>query len=53
MRVVTRILAVVVLLAVALVVLGRYAPEGSFVADASHQFFKAIRMSWMVDPISS
>lgn len=53
MRVLTRILVVVILLAVAFALVGRFAPQGSAIADASHQFFKAVRMSWMVDPITN
>ena len=53
MRVAIRILAVVVLAAVAFVTLGRYAPDGSWIADASDTFLRAIRASWMIDPISS
>lgn len=52
MRVIIRILALVLLAAIGFVTAGQFAPEGSFIADASNQFLRAIRMSWMVDPIS-
>jgi hypothetical protein len=53
MRAIMRILAVVVIAAVAFVTLGQYAPDGSWVQDASTQFLRAIRASWMLDPIGS
>lgn len=48
-----RIVAVVVICAVAFVTLGQYAPDGSWIQDASAQFLRAIRASWMIDPIGS
>ena len=53
MRVVVRVLAVILLVGIAFIAVGQFAPEGSFIADASDQFLRAIRASWMVDPISS
>ncbi|MDX1448784.1 MAG: hypothetical protein R3246_06925 [Acidimicrobiia bacterium] len=53
MRMVVRILTAVVLAAVAFVTMGQYAPDGSWIADASDAFLRAIRASWMIDPISS
>ncbi|MFP5331912.1 MAG: hypothetical protein ACLGHX_06110 [Acidimicrobiia bacterium] len=53
MRVAVRILALVVIGAVTFVTLGQYAPEGSWIADASDTFLRAIRASWMIDPIAS
>lgn len=50
-RTIIRILAVVVIAAVAFVTLGQYAPEGSWIQDASDQFLRAVRASWMIDPI--
>lgn len=51
MRAIIRILAVVLLAAIAFVTVGQYAPDGSFIADASDSFLRAIRASWMIDPI--
>lgn len=51
MRAIMRILAVVLLLVIAFVTMGQYAPDGSFIADASDDFLRAIRASWMIDPI--
>lgn len=48
-----RIVAVVVIGAVAFVTLGQYAPDGSWIQEASAQFLRAIRASWMIDPIGS
>lgn len=52
MRVVVRLLAVVLLVAIAFVTVGQWAPEGSWIEEASDGFLRAIRVSWMVDPIS-
>jgi hypothetical protein len=52
MRAAVRILAFVLLTVVAFVTVGQYAPEGSWIQDASDQFLRAIRVSWMIDPIS-
>ena len=52
MRIVVRILALVVIAAVAFVTLGQYAPDGSWIQDASNQMMRAIRASWMIDPIT-
>lgn len=52
MRIAVRILAVLVLAAVAFVTAGQYAPDGSWISDASDAFLRAIRASWMIDPIS-
>lgn len=52
MRIAIRILAVLVLGAVAFVTVGQYAPDGSWVQDASTAFLRALRASWMIDPIS-
>ena len=48
-----RVVAIVVIAAVAFVTLGQYAPDGSWMQDASSQFLRAIRASWMIDPIGS
>ncbi len=48
-----RILAAVVIGAVAFVTLGQYAPDGSWIEEAATQFLRAIRASWMIDPIGS
>lgn len=48
-----RIVAVVVIAAVAFVTAGQYAPDGSWIQEASSQFLRAIRASWMIDPIGS
>ena len=53
MRVAIRILAVAVIAAVAFVTAGQYAPDGSWIQEASAQFLRAIRASWMIDPIGS
>lgn len=47
-----RILALVVLGAVAFVTAGQYAPDGSWIQTASDQFLRALRVSWMIDPIA-
>lgn len=52
MRAIVRVLAVVVLAAVAFVAFGQFAPDGSWIEEASDTFLRAIRVSWMVDPIS-
>lgn len=51
-RIAIRILAVVVLAAVAFVTAGQYAPDGSWIQMASDQFLRAMRVSWMIDPIA-
>jgi hypothetical protein len=51
-RIAIRLLALVLIAAVAFVTVGQYAPDGSWVSDASAQFLRAIRASWMIDPIS-
>jgi hypothetical protein len=51
-RIAVRILALVVIAAVAFVTLGQYAPEGSWIQDASDQVLRAIRAWWMIDPIT-
>lgn len=51
-RIAIRILAVVVLAAVAFVTAGQYAPDGSWIQTASDQFLRAMRVSWMIDPIA-
>ena len=53
MRVAIRILAIVVIATVAFVTVGQYAPDGSWFQEASSQFLRAIRASWMIDPIGS
>lgn len=52
MRIAIRILALVVIAAVAFVTAGQYAPDGSWIRDASETFLRALRASWMIDPIS-
>lgn len=52
MRIAIRILALVVIAAVAFVTAGQYAPDGSWIQEASSQFLRAMRVSWMIDPIS-
>jgi hypothetical protein len=51
-RIAIRLLALVLVAAVAFVTVGQYAPDGSWIAEASGQFLRAIRVSWMIDPIS-
>lgn len=51
-RIAIRILALVVLAAVAFVTAGQYAPDGSWIQTASDQFLRALRVSWMIDPIA-
>ena len=51
-RIAIRILALVVLGAVAFVTAGQYAPDGSWIQTASDQFLRALRVSWMIDPIA-
>ncbi len=46
-RVIVRLLAVVLLGALATIVIGRYAPEGSFFNDAADTMLRALRITWM------
>jgi hypothetical protein len=52
MRIAIRLLAIAVVAAVAFVTVGQYAPEGSWIEEASDAFLRALRVSWMIDPIS-
>ena len=52
MRAAIRVLAVIVLAAVAFVTVGQYAPDGSWIREASSEFLRVLRVSWMIDPIS-
>ena len=47
MRLVVRLLAVVLLAALATIVFGRYAPEGSFFNDVADTMLRALRINWM------
>lgn len=46
-----RVLAVALLVAIAFVTVGQLAPPGSWVEEASDSFLRALRVSWMIDPI--
>jgi hypothetical protein len=52
MRVAIRLLALVLVSAIAFVFFGQYAPDGSWIQEASTAFMRALRVSWMIDPIS-
>ena len=52
MRIAIRLLALALVAVVAFVTVGQYAPDGSWIEDASDAFLRALRVSWMVDPIS-